>query len=268
MAGHVRTLPQVGAAHPDVRRAIAARGGRDPHLLLVDGIWAHRAALHAGVDVKAFFCAPELIRSAEAAELAELTAERARSSYQVSARVIRRLSDRDRVDGLASVIELPRWQPDRFRLGAAPLIVVSDGLQSPGNIGAVLRTMDACRADLLIMTNLRARSTSAKVFQGSRGRSLTVPQLIFTDAGEVIDWLCRRSVTIMVADANGGIPYPRVDLRGPNAIVFGNERYGASPVWQGCDRIRIPMLGRADSLNVAVSAGVLLYHARAQRDRW
>jgi TrmH family RNA methyltransferase len=59
-----------------------------------------------------------------------------------------------------------------------------------------------------------------------------------------------------------------VDLRGPHAIVFGNERHGASPVWQGCDRIRIPMLGRADSLNVAVSAGVLLYHARAQRDRW
>lgn len=269
MPADLRELRQVSAAHPDVRHALIVGRGADTGRLLISGLWAHRAVLDAGVGVEAFFCTPELLYSDEGRELARVVAARSSVAYQVSEKTIGRLSDGHRsVDGIASIIRLPQWRADRIQLAGDPLVVVADGLSSPGNLGTVIRTMDACGADLLIMTGIRARSTSASVFKGSRGRTLTVPQISIESPEEAAEWLAARSISVRVADADGSQAYTAVDWCGPTAIVIGNEHSGPSIAWQGFDRVRIPMLGRADSLNVAVSAAVLLYHARARRDGW
>lgn len=269
MSAELRELRQVGAAHPDVREALLTGRRADAGRLLISGIWAHRAVLDAGVVVDAFFCTPELLCSQESRDLAGILAARAQVAHQVSAKTIGRLSDGHRsVDGMASVIRLPQWHPDRVGLPADPLVVVADGLQSPGNLGTVIRTMDACAADLLIMTGVRTRATTATVFKGSRGRTLTVPQIVIEPPAQAAEWLVARSIAIRVADAGGSRSYTDADWSGPTAIVLGNEHSGPSPAWREFERVAIPMLGRADSLNVAVSAGVLLYHARAQRERW
>ena len=268
MSAHVRSAPQIGAGHAEVRRALAVKRGLHSRRLLIDGVWAHRAAVDAGVGFDAVFAVPELLHSPEAVELAERCRDRARHSYLISAKIVERLSERNRPDGLISIVEPPRRSVDAVPLSAEPLIVVADGLQSPGNLGTIIRTIDASRADLLMITNVRARPSGDKVFQGSRGLSLTIPHLVIEQAEAAVDWLQRHAVSIMVADADDGLPYPVADLRGPTALVLGNERHGPSVTWRRFPRIRIPMLGRADSLNVAVSAGVLLYQARAQRDGW
>lgn len=269
MPAELRELRQVGAAHPDVRRALLVGRGAEAGQLLISGLWAHRVVLDAGVTVDSFFCTPELLYSDEGRELARVVADRAGVAYQVSEKTIGRLSDGHRsVDGIASVIKLPQWRADEIVLPADPLVVVADGLSSTGNLGTVIRTMDACGADLLIMTGVRVRATSAGVFKGSRGRTLTVPQITIESPDDAAEWLAARSIAIKVADADGSQPYPAADWSGPTAIVIGNEHSGPSSAWQGFDHVRIPMLGRADSLNVAVSAAVLLYHARAQRDGW
>jgi TrmH family RNA methyltransferase len=118
------------------------------------------------------------------------------------------------------------------------------------------------------MTGVRTRADGPAVFKGSRGRSLTVPHVVIDSPADAARWLVDRSIKIRVADADGSRSYPAADWSGPTAIVLGNEHSGPSAVWRRYDRVRIPMLGRADSLNVAVSAGVLLYHARAVRDGW
>lgn len=269
MPADLRGLRHVGAAHPDVRHALLIGRGADTGRLLISGLWAHRAALDAGVDFDAFFCTPELLYSDDGRELARTVAGRAAAAYQVSEKTIGRLSDSRRsVDGIASVIRMPRWRPDRLDLPADPLIVVADGLSSPGNLGTVIRTMDACGADLLIMTGICARASTASVFKGSRGRMLTVPQIEIDSPRDAAEWLAARSIAIKVADADGSRPYTAAQWSGPTAIVIGNEHAGPSAAWHGYDQVRIPMLGRADSLNVAVSAAVLLYHARAQRSGW
>ncbi|MBO0812330.1 MAG: RNA methyltransferase [Microlunatus sp.] len=269
MAAGLSELRQVGAAHPDVRRALLAGRGAEPGHLLISGLWAHHAVLDAGVGVDAFFCTPELLYSDEGRQLARVVAARSEVAYRVSAKTIGRLSDRHRsLDGMASVITLPQWRPDRLDLPTDPLIVVADGLESPGNLGTVIRTMDACRADLLIMTGVRTPATGPAVFKGSRGRTLTMPQIEFESPSEAVDWLTARSVAIRVADADGSQAYTAADWSGATAIVLGNEHAGPSDAWRDFPQVRIPMLGRADSLNVAVSAGVLLFHARAQRDGW
>lgn len=269
MPAELRGPRQVSAAHPDVRHALLVGRGADTGRLLISGLWAHRAALDAGVAIDACFCTPELLYSEDGRELARTVAGRAGAAYQVSAKTIGRLSDGHRsVDGIASVIKLPQWHPDRIDLPIDALIVVADGLSSPGNLGTVIRTMDACGADLLIMTGVRARASSASVFKPSRGRTLTVPQIVIDAPCDAAEWLATRSIMIKVADADDGQPYTTADWSGPTAIVIGNEHAGPSAAWDGSDRVRIPMLGRADSLNVAVSAGVLLYHVRACRDGW
>lgn len=269
MSADLRELRQVGAAHPDVRDALLTGRRADSGRLLISGIWAHRAVLDADVGVDAFFCTPELLYSPESRELAGILARRAQVAHQVSAKTIGRLSDGHRsVDGMASVIRLPQWHPDRVVLPTDPLVVVADGLQSPGNLGTLIRTMDACAADLLIVTGVRTRATTSSVFKGSRGRTLTVPQIGIESPSAAAEWLAARSIKIMVADAEGSRAYPAADWSGPVALVLGNEHSGPSPTWRGFERVAIPMLGRADSLNVAVSAGVLLYYARAQRNGW
>jgi len=269
MAAELRELRQVGAAHPDVRSALLTGRSGEPGHLLISGLWAHSAALDAGVGVDAFFCTPELLYSDEGRALARAMAARARVAYQVSTRTMARLSDRHREgDSMASVLRLPQWDAERVRLPPQPLVVVADGLESPGNLGTIIRTMDACGADLLIMTGVRTRASGPAVFKGSRGRSLTVPHVVIGSPADAARWLVDRSIMIRVADADGSRSYAAADWSGPTAIVLGNEHSGPSVVWRGFDRVRIPMLGRADSLNVAVSAGVLLYHARAVRDGW
>ena len=269
MSEDLRGLRQVGAAHPDVRHALLIGRGAESGQLLISGLWAHRAALDAAVGIDAFFCTPELLYSDQGQDVARAVADRAQAAYRVSEKTIGRLSDSHRsVDGIASVIRMPQWRPDSVRLPADPLVVVADGLSSPGNLGTVIRTMDACGADLLIMTGIRARATTASVFKGSRGRMLTVPQIVIDSPQDAAHWLAARSIMIKVADADGSQPYTAAQWSGPTAIVIGNEHAGPSAAWRGFDRVRIPMLGRADSLNVAVSAAVLLYHARAERAGW
>lgn len=208
MSAHTPQDPRIGAGHPDVRRALAIKRGRQADRLLIDGVWAHRAATDAGARFDTIFAVPELLHSSEARRLLEQCRSRAERSYRVSPKIIDRLSERNQPNGLVSIIEQPRWSPADVHLPSDALIVVADGLQSPGNLGTVIRTIDACRADLLVVTNPLARADGSKVFQGSRGLSLSVPQLEFARPGSAIDWLRRRAVGIVVADAERGRPMP------------------------------------------------------------
>ena len=148
--------------------------------------------------------------------------------------------------------------------------MVTDALEIPGNLGTLLRTMDACDADCLVMTNRRTRMTHPKVLRSSQGMSIKVPSLDFEDPEDAVAWLKRNRFTVYIADAEDAVNYRRLDYRGRTALVLGSERYGVSQTWYdaGFQRVGIPMLGSADSLNVSVSASILLYEARAHKNRW
>ncbi len=100
--------------------------------------------------------------------------------------------------------------------------------------------------------------------------SLSVPHVEFDDVAEAISWLKRNKFTVYLADTSDSENYRQLDYSGGTAIVVGSERYGISRPWyeHGFARVGVPMLGRADSLNVSVSASVLLYEARAHKNHW
>ena len=266
-------LQQIGLRHPvaDLIRDVRSnRTGIPRRTFVAEGLYENNMVLQTGVEIDAFVWCPEAAYSDEAVVRAPQLAARARRAYQVSAKTLERLAERPNPDGLISVAQLPEWQPEDIELSPDALVLVADAIEIPGNLGTLIRTLDACRADCLVMTNRRTRLTHPKVLRSSQGMSMKVPSVEFTEVLDAIAWLRRNQCTVYLADTDKSSNYRQADYSGRTALVIGSERYGIAPAWYeaGFERIGIPMLGAADSLNVSVSASVLLYEARARKNDW
>jgi len=151
----------------------------------------------------------------------------------------------------------------------APLVGVLEDVEKPGNLGAVCRSADGAGLDALIAAGGSAAADpwNPNAVRASLGTVFTLPLAVATTA-DVLAWLCERGLRVVVARVDGSVPYTDVDLTGPVALVLGSEAHGLTAEWSGSDMtaVRLPMRGRADSLNVAAAAAILFYEARRQRD--
>jgi tRNA G18 (ribose-2'-O)-methylase SpoU len=264
---------QIGSSHPAVRQVIQLQrnaAGGDSTLTVAEGLWANQAVLDAEVPVTISLVCPEALRGPEAAAVAAALAERADEVHQISLRTLQRLADRDKPDGLISVVTMRQWSPRDVSFGDRALVLVADGIEQPGNLGTLVRTLDACGADCLILTDARTKPTNIKVFRASHATILRIPTVRFDETADAIEWLDSEGFQIYLADTDGAARYSDVEYRPRTAIVMGNERYGITEPWYrpNAQKVFIPMLGIADSLNVSISAAVLLYEARAQLNSW
>jgi TrmH family RNA methyltransferase len=270
----VARLQQIGLHHPRIRQLFAIQKNLTPNrhkLLIAEGLWAHNLLLANDTTIDAFFWCPEAAYGEEARQRAEQIAERANSAYQISAKTLERISERDKPDGLLSLAVLPQWLPEQVPVPEKALVVVADGMEIPGNLGTLIRTFDACGGDCLVLTNRRTRLTHPKLFRASQGMVLTTPILEFDEPAEAIDWLRQWDFEVYLGDTRDSRNYREYDFsRSRTAFVLGAERYGLAKIWYqpGFHRVFVPMLGKADSLNVSISAAVLLYEARAQKSGW
>jgi TrmH family RNA methyltransferase len=150
----------------------------------------------------------------------------------------------------------------------ARLVLVADGIEYAGNLGTLVRTADACAVDALVLTRASARVTHPKAFGASRGTVLTTPVLEYADVTAARRDLAAAGFTTYVADPRGATSYREAGLgSGRTAVVVGSEGNGVATEWRtGLTRVSIPMRGTADSLNVAASAAVLMFEARAALD--
>ena len=264
---------EIGAGHPAFKELLRIRRGRTPAQdgrVVAEGLWAVQLLLRLDTPIEQLFFCPELTCSDSAQACAALAETRARVSFRVSAKSMQRIAERDAPEGLLAVVRLPRWPLEELRLSDGALVVVADGLENPGNLGTLLRTADGAGAELVVVTNRRARPGHPQVFRASHGMSLKVPQVEFARVEDAVAWLRRHGCTVYLAAPGGGGHYRQLDCGGRTALVFGGERFGLSPVWarQGFGRVAIPMLGAADSLNVAAAAAILMYEVRAGKQGW
>lgn len=264
-------LPPAGAAHDVVRRYSRARRNllpRDEHVTAVAGGWAHEVVLRSDSAVEAVLWCPGERRHPTLELTAAAVAARACRSVRVSERTLARIHPGLAAPALLSVVRLPRW-PVRLDPHRAGLVLVADGIEYAGNLGTLVRTADACAVDALVLTRATARVTHPKVFAASRGTVLTTPVVEYADVPSARAALEAAGFTTYVADPAGATPYRHAGLgSGPTAVVVGSEGDGVAEEWRdGLTRVSIPMRGRADSLNVATSAAVLLFEARAALDQ-
>lgn len=266
-------LQPIGLQHPAVKQVQHIQHNTAPNrykLFVAEGLWAHNMLLEAGAPIDTFLWCPEAIYADEAHVRARQVAERAERAYRISLRTLEKISERDKPDGLLSLAALPRWELDDLEFGRSALVLVADGLEIPGNLGTLIRSLDACAADCLVLTNRRTRLTHPKVIRASQGTILTVPMVEFEDVHDAMNWLDAHRFTVLLADTDHAINYRQASYDGRTALVVGSERYGVAKPWYERDytRVAVPMLGAGDSLNVSVSASILLYEAKARKANW
>lgn len=187
---------------------------------------------------------------------------------EVTPAVFARLAYRENPDGWLAVVRNPETTLDRLNPGAgtSALLLVVDGVEKPGNLGAMLRTADAAGATGVIVSGAGTDPWNPNAIRASKGAVFAVP-LAVASAAEAIAWLRDRGIRIIAADPAAAATHTDSALVGPLAIVVGAEDEGLSPAWrQAADEaVSIPMRGRVNSLNVAASAALLLYEAVRQR---
>ncbi len=254
--------------NPRVRAAAALRDRRERDeagLTLVDGARELARALAGGAVVVEVFVDEARISPEGAAAVAEARA-RGSAIVPVAGPLLDRLAYGDRSEGVVATVRIPGLALADLHLPTDPLVVVVEGLEKPGNLGAVLRTADAAAADAVIVASPRTDVFNPNVIRGSLGTIFTV-QLAVGSSEAVRDHLTERGLTLLAARVDADALYTDVDLRGGVAIILGSEAAGLTDAWTGSAvlPIRLPMLGKADSLNVSITAAVLLYEARRQR---
>jgi RNA methyltransferase, TrmH family len=237
---------------------------------LIDGVRELQRALGAGVQLIMAFVCESLCRGAETQSLLATLASSGCEVLHVSESVFEKLAFGQRAEGVVAVAETPRPTLQSLiaatTTNAAPLVAVLEGVEKPGNVGAVLRSADAAGVSAVIVANPRTDLYNPNAIRASLGTIFTIPVCEAT-SGEALAWLRENGYAILAARVDGAVPYTAADFRGPTAIVLGSEAAGLSSVWAGDDvqAVRLPMLGVADSLNVSATAAVLFYEALRQR---
>ncbi len=257
-------------SNPRVRAAIALRDRRhrdETGLTLIDGARELRRALEAGIDVvEAFICESVLGGPDARAAFDHLTAGPA-VVHSTSEPVMSKLAFGERSDGLVAVVRIPITRLDDLTVADDALVVVVEGVEKPGNLGAVLRSADGAGADAVVAAAPLADLFNPNTIRASAGTVFTVP-IAAAPSSDVLTWLRAHAFRVVAAKVEAGTSYVDVDLTGRVAIVLGAEAPGLTGLWDApdIDAVRLPMLGIADSLNVSVTGAVLLYEARRQRD--
>ena len=253
--------------NPTVKNLVKLRQRRTrdrQHLMLIDGTRALRLALHNAFPVTTIYFAEDVAHThADLLQRARVTGV---ALQEVSAAVFHKIGYGDNPDGVLGVASQPRAELTALPAREPPLYVVTEGLEKPGNLGAILRSADAAGVTGLIVCDSQTDLWNPNVIRASQGTFCTVP-IAIASAPEVLDWLRQRHIQILVATPAARQGYTEIDLRLPSALVVGAEHAGVSPIWHSECPIRIPMAGQIDSLNVAQATAILLFEAVRQRSK-
>lgn len=186
--------------------------------------------------------------------------------FSISSDLFAKVSYRETTGGIIVVVKTKVHTPDSLQLGKTPLILIVEGVEKPGNLGAILRTADAAAIDAVICCDLPGDIYNPNIIRASLGTVFTVP-LVVTDNATAMQWLKSAGVTTFCSNLHKATDYFEQDYTVACAIVVGTEATGVSEAWQqfADANVKVPMLGKIDSMNVSVAAAIMLYEARRQR---
>jgi TrmH family RNA methyltransferase len=231
-------------------------------LFLADSLWSVEKVQLYNLEIEMFIFCPEMIYSEEATKVTDYLINKSKESYIVSKKVFMKISEKDNTNGLLAVCKMPHYSLDTIKLKENCILIILDGIEMPGNIGTIIRSVDGAGGDGVIVCNSKARLIQSKVIKSSHGSIFKIPSME-VETKTLIKWLKDNEFQIYLTDTRAKKEYYEVDYSGRIAIVAGNERYGISKEWydEDCKTISIPMFGDADSLNVSIATTIVLYEA-------
>jgi len=262
-------LEVTSAQNPGVKHVVKLRDRRHRDRsgeFLIEGYPELLRALAGGVAPIDLYICPELFLGSNEPALIAQAVDRGARIIACSEPVFRKISYRDRPDGLLATAKHHGASLSALEGIQDPLLVLAESIEKPGNLGTILRSSDAVGADGLIVCDRCTDSYNPNVVRASTGTLFTLP-VIEAEGEETLQWLRAHGVRIAAATPSAEAVYTEVDLTGPLVIAVGTEQLGLSERWmsQADIQVRIPMCGVADSLNVAMATTLMLYEALRQR---
>lgn len=258
--------------NPRVKQIVKLRDRRDRDkmdLFLIEGYRELLRAIDGGQKIAELFICPDLFLGVNENTLIDRIKKLGVPVFSCAEPVFRKCSYRDRPDGLIAIAYQRHLSLSDLRntKAAAPFYVVAESIEKPGNLGTILRSSDAAGVDALIVCDRCTDIHNPNVVRASVGTLFTVP-VVEAEGQETVDWLKEKGICIVAATPMAEQLYTEIDMTQPLAIVVGTEQLGLTYQWMNhADvHVKIPMLGIADSLNVATATTLLLYEAVRQRN--
>ncbi|MFW6169354.1 MAG: TrmH family RNA methyltransferase [Planctomycetota bacterium] len=264
MATYIRSVQ-----NDRIKKAIRLRdrrGRRRQGRIIVDGCREVYRALHCGVRPLEVFVSDGHVHDAGIQTIKSMLAAHRIEAAVVTDSVFRKIAFGDRAEGIVLVAAEPCLNLEDLQLPHNALICVLEGVEKPGNVGAILRTADAAAVDAVIIADGGTDVYNPNAIRASLGAIFHLP-VRAARSSVVVQWLRQGNFAIFASRVEGATHYARADYRGKSALVVGSEADGLSSIWMGEEitDVMLPMLGIVDSLNVSATAAVLCYEALRQR---
>lgn len=259
--------------NPKIKKAVKLCDRRERNetgLFLIEGYRELSRAFNGGVSVQTLFICPEFFLGSNENTLVEEFRKTGTEIILCNESVFAKLSYRDRPDGLVAIaIQMRRPLMDlvaKLATKKDPFLIIAEAIEKPGNLGTILRSADAAGVDGVIVCDRCTDIYNPNVVRASVGTLFTIPVVEATSA-ETLLWLQEREIKVVAATPSAKEEFTDAELSGPVAIAVGTEQLGLTEQWMNSSdiKVRIPMHGIADSLNVATATTLLLYEVVRQR---
>jgi TrmH family RNA methyltransferase len=261
--------------NPKIKQAVRLQDRKERDqtgLFLIEGYREIKRAADANVHFKQLFISSSFFLGTNEPSLIAQIKEKGAEVIECAPHVFEKISYRDRPDGLIAVArQMNMTLPDLFpkmEKSKIPFLVIAEAIEKPGNLGTILRSSDAVGVDGVIVCDRCTDIYNPNVVRASVGTLFTIPVVEAKGAATLL-WLQEKKIKVVAATPHAKIEFTDADLTGPIAIAVGTEQIGLSELWMKASdiQVRIPMMGVADSLNVATATTLLLYEVLRQRRR-
>jgi len=236
-----------------------ARNRKQQELVVIDGLREIKVAFDYGFEFDSLIHCPEINNETWKETPVEVTT--------VSREVFQKIAYANNPNGWLALVH-PRYQKlEDLKLKKNPLILVLEAVEKPGNLGAMLRTAYAAKVDAIILNDLQTDFYNPNVIKASSGHVFS-DQVVMVSKEESLEWLRKNKINIYATNITAAKQYNKINWKKSSAIVMGTEATGLSEFWidNADNNIIIPMQSGIDSLNVSVSAGIVVFEAKRQRD--
>jgi TrmH family RNA methyltransferase len=256
-------------SNPQIRKSIEMlEAGRKhiPRTLLIEGPHLIEPALSAGANITCVFFTGSFGETKEGSRILTILSRNVPEIFEVASRILGKIAATKTPQGIVAIGTYTPLSLKELPLVEKPLLILVDGIQDPGNLGTIIRTSDAAGADGVLLLPGTCDPFMAKTVRATAGSIFNIP-VVDTDRQDLLEWIREKKIHLAVTAADASKSVFDADLDVPVALVFGNEARGVSePLRKAADLVvKIPIHGKAESLNVATSAAICLYEAVRQR---
>ncbi len=262
----------ISASNPKIKEIIRIRKnkhGQEDNLFLIEGANLMEMALGSGSRIKEVFLTDAFLAKQNNSKLIAQISRHTNKIYKITEQILKKLSSAEAPQGVIALAFRPLRQLQDIKFRKTPLIVVVDGVSDPGNLGTIIRTSDAAGADAVIILKGSCDAFSAKTLRATAGSIFNLP-VVNTDVNNLLKWLAQNKIAFVLTYQNAETSIFDADISKACAFVFGNEAHGISSEIRNNKSgmvLKIPIIGKAESLNVTACAAVCLYEAVRQREK-